>query len=67
MSTATITSAQMVASPANGPERDVSAQGWATYGALSADARSMVSKRAMAKPPSTALIWLPENVKFGSR
>jgi len=42
MSNESITSAQMVASPANTPERDVSALGWATYGALSADARTIV-------------------------
>jgi len=33
---------QMVASPAEAPERDVSALGWATYGALSADGKSIV-------------------------
>jgi eukaryotic-like serine/threonine-protein kinase len=37
-----ITSTQMVASPASGPERDVSALGWATYGALSDDAKTIV-------------------------
>jgi len=42
MSIETFTGAQMVASPANSPERDVSALGWGTYGALSADAKTIV-------------------------
>jgi len=36
-----ISGAQMVASPPNAPERDVSALGWANYGALSADGKSI--------------------------
>ena len=36
-----IEAAQMVASPANAPERDASALGWASYGALSADGKSV--------------------------
>jgi hypothetical protein len=42
MSDERIDAAQMVASPANSPERDVSAVGYATYGALSADGKSIV-------------------------
>jgi Tol biopolymer transport system component len=42
MSNEGIIGAQMVASPAIAPERDVSALGWATYGALSADGKSIV-------------------------
>ena len=34
-----LSSAQMVASPANGPERNVAALGYATYGALSSDGK----------------------------
>jgi eukaryotic-like serine/threonine-protein kinase len=37
-----ISGAQMVASPASAPERDVSMLGWATYGALSADGKIIV-------------------------
>ena len=37
-----ISGAQMVASPASAPERDVSVLGWATYGALSADGKIIV-------------------------
>jgi len=42
MSAESIDAAQIVASPANAPERDVSALGYATYGALSADGKSIV-------------------------
>jgi hypothetical protein len=42
MSNESISAAQMVASPPSAPERDVSAMGWATYGALSADDKSIV-------------------------
>ena len=42
MSEESIDAAQIVASPANAPERDVSALGYATYGALSADGKSIV-------------------------
>jgi hypothetical protein len=42
MSDESIDAAQMVASPANSPEREVSALGYATYGALSADGKSIV-------------------------
>ena len=42
MSNEGIDNAQIVASPANAPERDVSALGYATYGALSADGKSIV-------------------------
>jgi len=38
----TIGAAQMVASPASGQERDVSVLGYATYGALSADGKTIV-------------------------
>ena len=42
MSNESISAAQMVASPPSAPERDVSAMGWATYGALSADGRTIL-------------------------
>ena len=42
VSNESISSTQMVASPASGPERDVSTLGWATFGALSADAKAIV-------------------------
>ena len=42
MSEDSINAAQIVASPANGPERDVSALAYATYGALSDDGKSIV-------------------------
>ena len=42
MSDESIDAVQMVASPANSPERNVSALGYATYGALSADGKSIV-------------------------
>ena len=42
MSDESIDAAQIVASPGNAPERDVSALGYATYGALSADGKSIV-------------------------
>jgi eukaryotic-like serine/threonine-protein kinase len=42
MSDETIVAAQMVASPASAPERDVSALGYATFGALSGDGKSIV-------------------------
>ena len=42
VSNESISSAQMVASPASGTERDVSQLGWATYGALAADAKTIV-------------------------
>jgi len=42
MSDESIDAIQMVASPANSPEHNVSALGYATYGALSADGKSIV-------------------------
>jgi eukaryotic-like serine/threonine-protein kinase len=42
LSNESINAAQMVASPPNAPERDVSAMGWATYGALSADGKTVL-------------------------
>jgi Tol biopolymer transport system component len=42
MSNESISGAQMVASPSNSPERDVSALGWGTYGVLSADGKTVV-------------------------
>jgi eukaryotic-like serine/threonine-protein kinase len=37
-----ISAVQIVASPSSGPERDVSALTWASYGALSSDAKTVV-------------------------
>jgi hypothetical protein len=42
LSNETIVGTQMVASPSTAPERDVSTVGWATYGALSGDGKTIV-------------------------
>lgn len=45
-----INAAQIVASPSSGPERDVSALTWASYGALSADAKTVVFTESGVAP-----------------
>ena len=52
-----ISSTQMVASPASGLERDVSALGWGTYGALSADAKTIVFCEVGSYAPFDYLVF----------
>ncbi len=47
-----MTIAQMVASPASGPERDVSATGWAIAGSLSADGKKIAFSEVGPSSPS---------------
>jgi len=57
LSQQTIRGAQMVASPPNTPERDVSALGWAAYGALSTDGKSIAFNEAGSEAGQDYLVF----------